>query len=375
MRRYLLFSIAWTAATAAAQASLHVKLIDIVKIQGADAHTIFGMGLVTGLKGTGDSSKAVREQVVNFMRRMGYNRTASDIATGSVAMVMVKATVPPFAKPGNKLDVTVSTINDASSLHGGILELTLLRAASGLHAAGEVHGMASGRIFVGGASYGTAKASVTRNHPTVGTVIGGCRLTTAPKTSYLNDAGHLELRLLNPSTMTVTSAVDSVNQRLAGSGARAEIVDESMLRIRFAKKDPTHDDAVRLLSHIHDVPVATGQRAKVLIDESTGIILAGQGVQISPCAFAVGDVHISIISQQEVSQPGPGFSRGTTEKVNRTRVEVTAQNSAPQAIKGGATVEELVRNLAALNLTPLQLIAVFQKLRSGGYLHAELEYK
>jgi flagellar P-ring protein precursor FlgI len=173
----------------------------------------------------------------------------------------------------------------------------------------------------------------------------------------------------------VVSAVNGINEIVAAEGFKAEIVDQYMLRVRFPEKLQTESDAVKLLLRIRAVAVATSQRAQVIIDEATGMILAGEGVQISPCAFAVGDIHITVVSEDVVSQPEPGFGRGETAVVNRTRVEVTTQNTPPQALRGGATVEELVKNLTALNLTPPQLIAVFTKLKSGGFLHAELDYR
>ena len=362
-----------SSAIAQAPSTVTTRLEDVIKIQGADSHTIFGVGLVTGLDGTGDSALAAREMIVNFLKRMGLNQRTADVTTGGIAMVTVKVTVPPFAKPGQDLDTKVSIINDASSLRGGELEITAL---SGIEANGvQIEGIASGRVYVGGASYGTADANVTINHPTVGTVIDGCQLTTAPKTFYLSDAGDLELRFLNPSVTTVVSAVDGINKLVSEDGFKAEIVDQYMLRIRFPEGKQNKDEAVRLLDRILRLPVATSQIAKVVIDETSGMILAGEGVQISPCVFAVGNIQISVVSQQEVSQPLPGINQGTTELVNRTRVEVIQDQGNPQVLKGGATVEELVKNLTVLQLSPAQLIAIFQKLKSSGYLHAELEYR
>ena len=362
-----------SSAIAQAPSTVTTRLEDVIKIQGADSHTIFGVGQVTGLDGTGDSALAAREMIVNFLKRMGLNQRTADVTTGGIAMVTVKVTVPPFAKPGQDLDTKVSIINDASSLRGGELEITAL---SGIEANGvQIEGIASGRVYVGGASYGTADANVTINHPTVGTVIDGCQLTTAPKTFYLSDAGDLELRFLNPSVTTVVSAVDGINKLVSEDGFKAEIVDQYMLRIRFPEGKQNKDEAVRLLDRILRLPVATSQIAKVVIDETSGMILAGEGVQISPCVFAVGNIQISVVSQQEVSQPLPGINQGTTELVNRTRVEVIQDQGNPQVLKGGATVEELVKNLTVLQLSPAQLIAIFQKLKSSGYLHAELEYR
>ncbi len=331
------------------------------------------MGLVTGLKGTGDKVKAAREMIVNFMKRLGHNRDVAEVATGGVAMVTVKVEIPPFAKAGMKLDAIVSILNDADSLFGGVLEITRL---TGVRLGGELlEGEASGRVYVGGYSVGNGQATYTRNHPTVGNVLGGCKLLSPPKTFYLSDAGHLELRFLHPSVSSVTSAVDGINRLIGKDGCEALIVDEYLLRIKLPENMQTNEQAVRILNRIRGIPVETNSIAKVVIDETSGIILAGQNVHISPCAISVSDITVSIVSDEEVSQPLPGINGGTTEIVNRTRLEVNTQQSVPQVLEGGATVEDLVKNLAALNLSPLQLIAVFQKLDESHYLHAELEYR
>ena len=363
-------ALAGTELTAQASPNIVVRLGDIVRIQGADSNIVTGIGLLVGLKGTGDSSKATREMSRNFMQEFGQNRTIADFATGNTTQVVVTAKIPPFSKTGQSLDVTVSAIHDTSSLFGGVLLSTKLMGLDRKN-----YAIAAGKVYAGGHSFGTSNATETRNHPTVGTIISGASLKIAPKSFNLNDSDQLELRLIKPSATSVVSAVEGINKLLGKDGYRAQIVDQYLLRINLPENRRTEADAVRLFDRVSNIPVRTAQRARISIDETTGTLIVGEGVQISPCTITVGEIHVSIISQDEVSQPGPGINRGETALVNRTRVEVATEIGKPQALKGGATVDELVKNLKAMQLTPHQLMEVFQHLHKNHYLHAELHFR
>jgi flagellar P-ring protein precursor FlgI len=195
--------------------------------------------------------------------------------------------------------------------------------------------------------------------------------------SFFSENGDLELLLLNPSVGTATSIASGIRRVLDGTGFQVKAVDESMVRIMFPEEQQTDDNAMRIIDLIANVRVAVENPSKVIVDETTGMVIAGGGVMISPCVVALSDLTISVISEEEVVQPFPGFNRGTTEIVDRTHIELQTQNTNPVAVDltpiDGATVTDLLANLQALKLTPQQLITVFQALSKGGFLHAELE--
>jgi flagellar P-ring protein precursor FlgI len=284
-------------------------------------------------------------------------------------MVNVTAQLPAFAKAGMQLDLRVATIGDASSLYGGTLMTTILRGVDGV-----AYATGDGPLAVSGFAVGKQGGTrVQRNNPTVGRVARGGTVVRDLKSNFLSERGDLELGLLNPNLATAQAIAVAVNGALQAEGIRAGVVDENLVRIELPERRKDEAEAIRVLNRIRDLQVRVENPATVIIDEAAGIVLAGEGVRISPCVVALSDLTISVVSEDEVVQPDTPFTRGETATVNRTRIDVQTGGAPVRALgQGGATVAELLANLKALELSPRQLIEVFDFLAAGGYLQAKL---
>ncbi len=352
---------------------LKVPIRNITRLHGAMNNTITAIGLVTGLNKTGSGDRATRQAAANFIRRYNLNVTEADLTSGSVALVSVSAELPPFAHIGRTLDVQVKALGDAISLEGGYLEQVDLAYYDGPNS--KVYAVAAGIVSTGGYAAQGVTASVARNNPTSGRVTGGGRVVEPLSPELLSEAGDLQLVLLHPSLRTAHNIVAGINRVLGDGGVRAFVQDEALVRITLPLDKRDRISILRSLGLIRDIKVAVEHPQKVIVHLDTGTIIAGAGVQISPCVVAMSDLTISVISEQDVSQPAPGIQNpGTTERVDRTLIDVTIQDRDPVALGGGgATVGELLENLKSLQLSPRQLIEVFKWLDRGGYLHAPLE--
>jgi len=354
-------------APALAQSNLMVPIAQITRLQGAMPNELRGQGLVTGLNGTGAGDKVSRQAAQNLIRLYGINVADGDLTTGSFSLVMVNAMLPPFAKEGQPLDAKVSTLSDASSLYGGYLQQTLLEGPDG-----KTYATASGPLTVSGFSASSQGTSVVRNHVTTANVSGGAIVVDAPESYFLSEEGKLELQLVNPDLLTAHNIASGISSLLKSTGCTARVKDRTLVQILMPTELQTQDDAIRVLNLVRPLAVRVNNPSVVVVDASAGVVLAGEGVMISPCVIALSDLTISVVSEDEVSQPNPGISLGTTERVSRTRIDVNTNDSELAEVSGGATVSELLGNLKALQLSPRQLIQVFEHLKRGGYLHAEL---
>jgi len=365
---WLLCVLAGALATAPrAQTNVSVPVGQITRLQGAMPNGLKGVGLVTGLNGTGSTDKASRQAAQNLIRTYGVNVADSDMTAGSFALVMVNATLPPFTKEGKGLDAKVSAFSDATSLFGGFLQEAQLEGPDG-----EVYAIASGPLTVSGFAAGANGTSVTRNQVTVANIPNGATVVEAPHSYFLSEQGNVELQLINPDLQTASNIVRGLNVVLDGTGCKAKIIDRTLVQIVMPRRMQTPDDAMNILTQVRPVVVEVHKPTAVVIDAANGVVAAGEGVMISPCVIALSDLTVSVVSQDEVSQPGPGWNRGRTAVVNRTRIDVNSQNSDLKPVAGGATVHELLANLRALDLAPRQLIQVFEHLKAGGYLQSEL---
>ena len=372
----LVFGLLSATAALAQSPEIKVPIRSITRLHGAMHNTIMGTGIVTGLNKTGSGDPATRQALANLIRRTGLRITTADLTTGSVALVTVSASLPPFAHEGRTIDVAVKAVGDAISLEGGFLELTELKYFDGANG-GTVYATASGTVSTGGFGAGGPTATLTRNNPTSGRITRGATIVQALSPKLLSEAGDLELVLLNPSLGTAHNVVAGISRTLGNSGMDALVVDEALVRIKLPKLQRTRQHVLRALSLIRNIEVTVEHPRKVIVHQDTGTIIAGAGVQISPCVVALSDITISVVAEEEVVQPPAGINNpGTTERVNRTRVEVTSTDRDLKALGGGgATVTELLENLKSLELSPRQLIEVFKNLDAGGYLHAPLEVR
>ncbi len=360
-------------AAAAQSAQIVVPIRQITRLQGAMPETLTGIGLVTGLNGTGSSDKASRQLLTNWIRSLERTNIAdTELTTGAWALVAVNATLPAFAKEGMQLTAYVTTLSDASSLQGGRLQLTYLRAQDD-----QIYATAAGPVSIAGFGVSAGPGGgtrVARNNPVSGRVAGGVQVVRPLHSTFLSEAGHLELGLIHPSLANAQAIATAINEAQNASGFRAGVVDENLVRIELPFDRRDESTAIRLLTAVGPLRIRTENPATVVIDENTGIIIAGEGVTISPCVFALEDITISVVSEDEVVQPLPGVNINNAETaiVNRTRIDVQSRATTPKPLSGGATVAELLANLKALELSPRQLIQVFDYLSENGYLQARL---
>ena len=343
------------------------RLKDIAQIEGIRDNQLIGYGLVVGLAGTGDKQQTIFsvQTLSNMLQRMGVNVQSqlSTIQVRNIAAVFVTATLPPFARPGLKIDVTISSIGDAKSLAGGTLLLTPLNAADG-----KVYAAAQGPLVIGGYSAGTSANAKVVNHPTVGRIPQGA-LVERDSSLDLAQISMVSFLLRDPDFRTAQEASEAINHEMGINLAHA--VDSR--RIQLADYHSTGLDLPTLLSRIQEVNVHTKPPARVIVNERTGTVVMGGNVTISACAILHGNLSIQVSTQLQVSQPNPLSKTGETKVVPQTTVE--AKESPLQAVqlKEGATVEELVRGLQTLGASARDVVAILQAINAAGALNADLE--
>lgn len=348
---------------------LSPRIRNVTRLHNSMPHQLVGIGIVTGLKKTGSSDRGTRQAILNVVRQLGLNLTIADVTGGSTALVSLTCSLPPFAKQGQTLDVKVEVLSDAESLRGGELLRAELKGVDG-----QTYVVAQGALLVSGYTAAGQNASVQKNSDTTAWVPNSGLVVREEPTSFFSESGALELQVLNPSAFNSSSIAAGVATALAGTAAKVSAVDPSLVRIELSDEDRTNENALRILTLVGGVRVQVENPAKIMIDQSSGTVLAGEGVLISPCVVGLSDLTIAIVEEEQVSQPSP-FSPGTTERVGRTRVDVAQQSTELKKVGGGATVSDLLQNLKTLQLTPAQLVSVFQALDQGGFLHATLEVR
>ena len=341
-----------------------VRLKDIAYVQGMRPNQLVGYGLVVGLEGTGDGTQAkfTLQSIANLMERMGISVDPNQVKVKNTAGVIVTATLPPFAKVGQKIDVLVSSLGDAKSLQGGTLLLTPLRGADG-----RVYALAQGAVSIGGFAQGGAGGRVQRNHPTAGRIPNGATVEREVPLD-LNGKDELRLRLRYPDFTTVDRAVEAINDALGGDLARALDAETILLRVppEFV------GNAVGLLAEVENVEVRPDMRAKVVLDERTGTVVMGAGVRLSEVAISHGGLSVRVMERPQVSQPAP-LAGGTTVVTPGTELTVKEKEARLLHIAPGPTIGDLVQALNAVGVTPRDLIAVLQAVKAAGALQADLE--
>jgi flagellar P-ring protein precursor FlgI len=348
---------------------LSPRIRTVTRLHNSMPHQLLGIGIVTGLANTGSSDRGTRQAILNVVRQLGLNLTIADVVGGTTALVSLTCTLPPFAKAGQQLDVKVEVLSDAGSLRGGELLRAELKGVDGL-----TYVVAQGALVTAGFTAGGPNASASKNPSATAWLHNNGLVVREEETSFFSESGALELQVLNPSPYNAASIAAGVRTALDGSSALVSPVDPSLVRIELPDADRTNENALRILNLVGNVRVAIENPARVLIDQTSGTVLAGEGVLISPCVVGVSDLTIAVVNEDEVVQPNP-LGQGTTERVGRTRVEVSTSSPDLQKVSGGATVADLLQNLKLLGMTPPQLVLVFQALDQGGFLHAELEVR
>lgn len=354
------------AALGSLEASAMSRIKDLAAVEGVRENQLVGYGLVTGLNGTGDTLNncpMTRQSLQAMMERLGVNTRGANMRTANMAAVMVTANLQAFATQGTRLDVTVSAMCDAKSLQGATLLATPLLGADG-----EVYAVAQGSLAISGFAAEGDAAKVTRGVPTVGRIANGALIEREVEFK-LNHLSNLRLSLRNPDLTTARRIAAAINDFLGADSA--EPTDPSTVAVQVPKA--YKGNMIRLLTEVEQLSIQPDQRARVIVDERSGIIVMGKDVRVSQVAVAQGNLTVTITEQPEVSQPEP-FSRGQTVVVPRTGVRVDTDEKKKLAIvKDSVSLRELVDGLNALGVGPRDLISILQAIKASGALQADIE--
>jgi flagellar P-ring protein FlgI len=358
-------SILATPITAMAQSSLS-RIKDLVAIEGVRDNQLVGYGLVVGLNGTGDTlnnTPFTKQSLQAMLERLGVNTRGANLRTANVAAVMVTANLPAFGTQGTRVDVQVSALGDSKSLQGGTLLVTPLLGADG-----EVYAVAQGSVAIAGFAAQGDAASITRGVPTVGRISNGA-LIEREVTFELKSAKSLRLSLRNPDFTTAERIAAVINDFIGGR--TAEPTDPGTVQLYLPGN--YKGNIIQLLTEVEQLRVTPDQRARIVIDERSGIIVMGKDVKVSTVAVAQGNLTVTITETPQVSQPNP-LANGETTIVPRTNLEVDTGDGQKLAIvKEGVTLKELVDGLNALGIGPRDMIAILQAIKTAGALQADIE--
>lgn len=358
----ILLTLALSMVTLHAEAA---RIKDITTIKGVRSNQLLGYGLVVGLKGTGDglrNSPFTTQSIKSMLDRIGINIRNVNPRTRNVAAVVVTAELPPFIGAGSRIDVTVASLGDATSLAGGQLILTPLMGPDR-----KVYAVAQGSMIVSGFSEKGQSESLTHGVPTTGRIPRGALVEREVPAAY-SKRKELTLELRNPDFRTAVQIADAINHRSSkyAPGLAARVVNARTIRMRWSS---THSVA-RLFADIGELEVQPDTPARVIIDERTGTIVIGARVRISTVAVTHGNLTVRVSETPEVSQPNP-FSDGQTTVTSNTDIDAR-QTPGNFTIVRGADLQTLVGGLNKMGLKPPGIIAILQAIKSSGALHADL---
>lgn len=343
------------------------RVKDLIEVQGIRDNMLVGYGLVVGLNGTGDSLKNApftQQSIQTMLERLGVNSRGQVMQTKDVAAVMVTASLPAFAAPGSKIDVSVSAMGDAKNLQGGTLLVTPLFGADG-----QTYALAQGPVAIGGFAAQGDAASVTRGVPTAGRIANGA-IVEKDTGFQLASLTSLKLSLHNPDLTTASRIAKAVNAYLGGNTAQA--LDPSNVQLVVPANYP--GGVMQLLTDIEQVKVDPDQPAKVVIDENSGVIVMGADVRISTVAIAQGNLTIKVTETPQVSQPSPFSNTGTTVAVPRTNIQIDdSKGNKMTVLHDGVSLQHLVDGLNALGVGPRDIISILQAIKAAGALQADIQ--
>jgi len=344
------------------------RIKDIVDVLGVRSNPLTGVGLVTGLAGSGDTGLLSRQMLTNVLRDSGLVLSPSDLTSGSIAVVMVSAELGPFDREGARLDVDVSSLGDAKSLSGAMLLPTPLRGLDG-----QVYAVAQGGVSIGGWSVSGQQATMSKNHQTVGRIPDGAvveRSELADLVEQVAGQRFITLSLRNNDFTTVGRIGNVINEAYPNS---AVVLDAASVRITVPDT-VSQKDVFAFLDEITQKEVTVDTPAVVVINERTGTIVVGENVGISSVAISQGSLVVKVKETAQVSQPMAPFSdAGSTEVIPESIVGVEEQNAYLIPVERAVTVSELAKTLNAIGASPRDLIAIFNALKKAGALQARLE--
>jgi len=349
----------------AGPAAAKSRIKDIVYFEGVRDNPLIGYGIVVGLNGTGDAMRNApftKQSFQSMLERLGVNTRDATLNTKDVAAVMVTASLPPFAGPGSRIDVTVSATGDAKSLQGGTLLMTPLYGGDG-----QVYSVAQGTVQTGAISAsGASGSTISKGVPTAGRIAGGASIEK--DTGFqLASLQALRLTLRNPDFTTAQRIADAINGQFPGC---AQLQNPSVVAIR----PPAGRDMVSFVGAVENMPVEPDSPAKVVIDEVAGVIVMGENVRVSTVAIQQGNLTITVRESSQVSQPAAFSKNGNTAIVPQSDVSVDEEKGKKfVTLKSGASLATMVAGLNALGVTPRDMISILQSIKTAGALQAEIE--
>ncbi|GAB6137313.1 flagellar basal body P-ring protein FlgI [Halanaerobaculum tunisiense] len=346
-----------------------VRIKDITRVKGVRNNQLIGYGLVVGLNGTGDGgSDQTVQSIANMLNEFGVKVDPSQLGADNVAAVMVTADLPPFARSGDEIDVTLSSVGEADSLQGGTLLMTPLQGP----AREKVYAVAQGSVSIGGFNAQQGGNQVRQNHSTVGRVPNGAIIERSLDTKFAAE-GKMTLVLAEPNFSTAQRIADVINSKFGYTpqgGAYAQAMDGGRVQVKI----PQHftDNKVGFMSRVGQLEVRPDTDAKVVVNERTGTIVMGHNVRLSKVSVAHGNLTVTIETNEEVSQPAED-SEGETAIEENTEVEVNEEEKKLMVLPKGATISDVVKGLNAAGAKPRDVISILQAIKEAGALHADLE--
>lgn len=342
------------------------RIGDVASVEGVRDNQLVGYGIVVGLHGTGDSSQTVfpLQTLESALQRMGVslqgNAMASMMQTRNIAAVFLAGTLPPFAQPGTRMDVTVSSAGDARSLEGGLLLLTPLYGPDG-----QIYAEAQGPMILGGYAVTANGSSKSVNYPTTARIPSGAIVERAVPLD-LSRLHPLSLLLNEADFRTAEAVAAAINRELGG--ARAHAMDGRRIDVDVAVRE----DVPALLARVEGIEVEVFPHARVVVNERTGTVVIGGNVTLQPVTILHGGLVVNVVSQFEVSQPN-ALSAGTTQVVEQTTLQAQEKPANRIQLREGATVDDLVENLQQIGATARDIVSILQAMKEAGALEAELE--
>ncbi len=332
-------------------------------INGARTNQLIGYGLVTGLAGTGDKSNTIftNQSLANMLETMGIRVDPKSTKVNNVAAVIVTCNLPPFARIGSKVDVTIASIGDSKSIEGGVLVTTPLKGVDGA-----VYAVAQGPIVVGGFLASGQGASVQKNHPTAGRIANGATIEREViSEDYKGDEIMIALKM--PDFTNARRVADRINEIFRGS---AHAKDAGTINVRIPGE--MRNNPVQFLSIVESLDVKTDMQAKIVVDEKTGTVVIGENVRVSTVVISHGNISVQVKEDARVSQPMP-FAQGQTVVTPDTQIKVREDRGKFYLLEAGISIRELVNALNATGISTRDVITILQTIKASGALHAELE--
>jgi flagellar P-ring protein precursor FlgI len=342
------------------------RLKDLASIQGVRQNQLIGYGLVVGLDGSGDQTTQTPftvQSVASMLQQMGVNLPpGTTLQLKNVAAVMVTASLPAFAQPGQTLDVTVSSMGNAKSLRGGTLLMTPLKGADN-----QIYAMAQGNLLVGGVGASAGGSKVQVNHLSVGRISAGATVERSVPSS-LTQGNMVQLELNDTDFSTASRVVEAINKQFGNNTAAA--MNGRVIQIQAPLNSDERVAFLGVLESLNVTPARTA--AKVILNARTGSVVMNQSVTLDSCAVSHGNLSVMIDTQPVISQPTP-FSQGQTVVTQRSQIEIKKEPGQVLMLQNGASLAEVVRALNAIGATPQDLLAILQAMKAAGSLRADLE--